>query len=309
MVAQYLSAIWTAIAPPRRATRELLQSMARCSPVASAVLFGLMAATQGPAQSSTQKTTAPLPAYDVASIKPGKGGMGSTLLFRLDGLTANRMTLKSLIKEAYGIEDDQISGAPSWLSTQTYDIEAKVDGADAAALERLSEEQRKLMFQSFLGERFQLKVHRETKELSILALVIAKNGPKLREAKAGDAYPDGIKGPDGKPAGHAGMLMWGNGRLTGQGISIAAMVPPLAQELGRTVVDKTGLKGTYDVELRWTPDDTSTPITGPEGRTAGESPTPSIFTAIQEQLGLKLESRKASVEVLVVDHVEAPAAN
>jgi uncharacterized protein (TIGR03435 family) len=271
--------------------------------------FGLVSATQSRAQTQAEDNAVKLPAYDVASIKPGKPGMSSTLLFRLDGLTASRMTLKSLIKEAYGIEDDQILGAPSWLNTQTYDIEAKVDGADTPALERLSEDQRKLMFQSFLKERFQLKVHRETKELPILALVIAKNGPKLQEAKPGDTYPDGIKGPDGKPAGHAGMMMWGNGRLTGQGISIASMVPPLTQQLGRTVLDKTGLTGRYDVELRWTPDNTSTPTSGPDSGTAAESPTPSIFTAIQEQLGLKLESRKAPVEVLVIDHVDAPAAN
>ncbi len=271
--------------------------------------FGLVSATQSRAQTNAEDTAVKVPVYDVASIKPGKPGEGSMLLFRLDGLTANRMTLKALIREAYGIENDQILGAPTWLNTQSYDIEAKVDGADAAALERLSEDQRKLMFQSFLGERFQLKVHRETKELSILALVVAKNGPKLREAKPGDTYPEGIKGPDGKPGGHAGMMMWGNGRLTGQGISIASMVPPLTQQLGRTVLDKTGLTGRYDVELRWTPDDTSTPATGPDSGTAGESPTPSIFTALQEQLGLKLESRKAPVEVLVIDHVEAPAAN
>jgi uncharacterized protein (TIGR03435 family) len=270
--------------------------------------FGLVSATQSRAQTQAEDTAVKVPVYDVASIKPGKPGMGSTLLFRLDGLTANRMTLKALLREAYGIENDQIVGAPSWVNTQTYDIEAKVDAADAAALERLSEDQRKLMFQSFLAERFQLKVHRETKELSI-ALVIAKNGPKLREAKPGDTYPDGIKGPDGKPGGHAGMMMWGSGRLTGQGISIASMVPPLTQQLGRTVLDKTGLTGRYDVELRWTPDDTSTPATGPDSGTAAESPAPSIFTALQEQLGLKLESRKAPVEVLVIDHVQAPSAN
>ncbi|HET6218193.1 MAG TPA: TIGR03435 family protein [Acidobacteriaceae bacterium] len=271
--------------------------------------LGLVSATQGRAQIQAEDIAVKLSMYDVASIKPGKSGMGSTLLFRLDGFTAKGMTLKALMREAYGIENDQILGAPNWLNTQTYDIEAKVDGADAAALERLSEDQRKLMFQSFLKDRFQLKVHRETKELPVLALVIAKNGPQLQEAKPGDTYPDGIKGPDGKPAGHAGMMMWGNGRLTGQGISIAAMVPPLTQQLGRTVLDKTGLTGRYDVELRWTPDNTSTPASGPDSGTAAESQTPSIFTAIQEQLGLKLESQKAPVEVLVIDHVAAPAAN
>ncbi len=294
--------------------KNMLPAVCEVVGLAVALIFGLLYATdsraaQSPAQSSTQKTATPLPAYDVASIKPGKSDMGTTLLFRLDGFTAKGMNLKSLIKEAYGVENDQILGAPNWLNTETYDIEAKVDGADATALGKLSDDQRKLMFQSFLRERFQLKVHWETKELSILALVVAKNGPKLQEAKPGDTYPDGIKGPDGKAEGHAGMMMWGNGRLTGQGISIAQIVQPLTQQLGRTVLDQTGLTGKYDVELRWTPDNTSTPTAGPDSGIAAESPTPSIFTAIQEQLGLKLESHKAPVEVLVIDHAEMASAN
>jgi uncharacterized protein (TIGR03435 family) len=267
------------------------------------ILFGLLSAMPSAAAPQTENPSPHPPAYDVASIKPGKSGDGSTLLFRLDGFTAKGMTLKSLMKEAYGIEDDQISGAPKWVNSETYDIEAKVDGADSAELERLSEDQRHLMFQSFLMERFKLKVHWETKELPILALVVAKGGPKLQQAKPGDTYPNGIKGLDGKAGGHAGMMMWGRGRLTGQGIPIASMVPPLTQQLGRIVQDKTGLTGKYDVELRWTDD------TGPDTRPASDPAAPSIFTAIQEQLGLKLDSQKAPVEVLVIDHVDAPSAN
>jgi uncharacterized protein (TIGR03435 family) len=244
------------------------------------------------------------PTYDVASIKPSKASDETTLLFRPGAFSAKGMTLKSLLKEAYGIQDDQISGAPKWVSSQTYDIEAKVDGVDAATLEKLSEDQFKGMFRSFLRDRFQLKVHWETKELPVLALVVAKGGPKLQQAKPGDTYPDGIKGPDGKPAGHAGMLMWGRGRLTGQGIPIGNLVPPLTQELGRIVEDKTGLTGNYDIELRWTTDDAA-----PDSRSASDSPGPSLFTAMQEQLGLKLESQKAPVQVLLIDHVEQPAPN
>jgi uncharacterized protein (TIGR03435 family) len=244
------------------------------------------------------------PTYDVASIKPSKASDETTLLFRPGAFSAKGMTLKSLLKEAYGIQDDQISGAPKWVSSQTYDIEAKVDGVDAATLEKLSDDQFKGMFRSFLRDRFQLKVHWETKELPVLALVVAKGGPKLQQAKPGDTYPDGIKGPDGKPAGHAGMLMWGRGRLTGQGIPIGNLVPPLTQELGRIVEDKTGLTGNYDIELRWTTDDAA-----PDSRSASDSPGPSLFTAMQEQLGLKLESQKAPVQVLLIDHVEQPAPN
>jgi uncharacterized protein (TIGR03435 family) len=268
------------------------------------ILFGLLSVTSGGAAPQAANPAVQLPSYDVASIKPSKAGDGSTLLFRTGTFTAKGMTLKSLIKEAYGIEDDQISEAPKWVSSQTYDIEAKVDGADAATLEKLSDDQSRLMFQSFLRDRFQLKVHWETKDLPVLALVVAKGGPKLQQAKPGDTYPDGIKGPDGKPEGHAGMMMWGRGRLTGQGIPIGNLVPPLTQELGRIVQDKTGLTGKYDIELRWTTDDAA-----PDSRSASDSPGPSIFTAMQEQLGLKLESQKAPVKVLLIDHVEQPPPN
>jgi uncharacterized protein (TIGR03435 family) len=277
-----------------------LQNRWRSCAAVLSILSGMLAAVPGEVAAQIANP----PTYDVASIKPSKASDETTLLFRPGAFSAKGMTLKSLLKEAYGIQDDQISGAPKWVSTQTYDIEAKVDGVDAATLEKLSEDQFKGMFRSFLRDRFQLKVHWETKELPVLALVVAKGGPKLQQAKPGDTYPDGIKGPDGKPAGHAGMLMWGRGRLTGQGIPIGNLVPPLTQELGRIVEDKTGLTGNYDIELRWTTDDAA-----PDSRSASDSPGPSLFTAMQEQLGLKLESQKAPVQVLLIDHVEQPAPN
>jgi uncharacterized protein (TIGR03435 family) len=224
-------------------------------------------------------------------------------LFQLGRFTAEGMTLKNLIKQAYGIEDDQISGAPKWVTSQTYDIEAKVDNADAATLKNLSEDQYKHMFQLFLEDHFHLKVHWETKELPVLTLVVAKGGPRLQSAKPGDTYPNGIKGPDGKPAGHAGMMMWGRGRLTGQGIPIASLLPPLTQQLGRIVQDKTGLTGTYDIELHWTED------AAPDSGAASDASEPSIFTAIEEQLGLKFQSQKAPVQVLLIDHVDQPSEN
>lgn len=281
-----------------------LQNRRRSRMAVLSMFSGLLALTPGVAAAQAASPSPPPPAYDVASIKPSKADDGSTLLFRPGAFTAKGMTLGYLIKQAYGIEDDQISGAPKWVDSQTYDIEAKVDGADAATLKKLSEEQLTLMFQSFLRERFQLKVHWETIELPVLALVVAKGGPKLQQAKPDDTYRDGIKGPDGKPAGHAGRMMWGRGRLSGEGVPIGDLVPPLTQELGRIVQDKTGLTGKYDIELRWTTDDAA-----PDSRSASDSSGPSIFTAMQEQLGLKLESQKALVKVLLIDHVEQPAPN
>ena len=296
--------------------RRILSIIPGAVALAVPLAFGLVYATPNRGETQREDTAAKLPAYDVAAIKPDKSGMGPRILFSADRLTATRVTLKFLIKMAYGVEDDQILGASNWLNSETYDIEAKVDSSEVSEVSKLSDNQRMVMFQRLLADRFKLALHRETKELPVYALVIAKNGPKLQEAKPGDTYPNGIKGPDGKPAGHAGMMMWGRGRLTGQGIPIASLVPPLSQQLSRTVQDRTGLTGKYDIELHWTPDDAADPMTGPQGDrptsengNSAESPEPSFFTAIQEQLGLKLDSRKAPVEVLVIDHAEMPSAN
>lgn len=279
------------------------------------ILFGQVTASQRGAGSQAEDAAIKPPAYDVVSIKPDRSGIGPRLLFTLDALTATKVTLRFLIKEAYGVEDDEISEVPSWIKSETYDIEAKIDGADIAELRKLTEGQWRLMFQALLADRFKLKVHRETKEIPVYELVIAKNGSTLQEAKPGDTYANGIKDDDGHPVGHAGMMEWGMGRLIGQGIPIASMLPPLSQQLGRTVVNKTGLTGNYDIELRWTPDKGSGPtFAAPGGDQQGAAPTAdssglSIFTAIQEQLGLKLESTKAPAEILVIDYAERPSVN
>jgi uncharacterized protein (TIGR03435 family) len=285
-------------------------AMAVVLPIVSAQLD----AAQSNVESQSANPTVDLPGFEVASVKPDKSGFGPRILLTADGLTATKVTVKFLIKEAYGVEDDEISGAPNWLDSETYDVDAKVSSADLAALEKLDERQRMRMLQPLLAERFQLKVRRETKEIPVYALVIAKNGPKLHVAKPGDTYPDGIKRPDGTPGGRPGMMMWGRGRLVAQGIPITSLLPPLTQQLERTVLDKTGLKGTYDITLLWTPEDQAPMPNGAEGNRQGSGPAAdssgaSIFTAIQEQLGLKLESQKGQVEGLVIDHVERPSEN
>jgi len=274
-----------------------------------ALLLSPVNATQSTSQSPTGDTKATLPAYELAAIKPGKPGLGSMILFTPDGLTATRVTLKFLVKMAYRVEDDQIVGGPKWFDSNTYDVEAKVDSSEVAELSKLNENQRSLMLQQLLADRFQLALHRENRDLPVYALVIAKSGPKLQEAKPGDTYPNGLKGRDGAPIGHAGPMTWGSGRLIGQGIPISSMVPALSQQLGRIVQDRTGLTGKYDVKLKWAPDEPQRGQAGPDSGLAAESPTASIFTAIQEQLGLKLESRKAPVEVLVIELAESPSAN
>jgi uncharacterized protein (TIGR03435 family) len=286
-------------------------TMALVLPIVSAQLI----AAQSNVEPQRAGPTADLPGFEVTSVKPDKAGEGSTILLTADGLTAKRVTVKFLIKEAYGVEDDEITGAPGWLNSETYDVDAKVSSSDLAALGKLDETQRLRMLQTVLAERFQLKVHRAPKEIPVYALVIAKNGPKLHQAKPGDTYADGIKGPNGKPGGRPGMMTWGRGRLVAQGIPIASLLPPLTQQLERTVLDKTGLKGTYDITLLWTPEDGQAPMPNrAEGNRQGNGPAAdssgaSIFTAIQEQLGLKLDSQKGQVEGLFIDHVEKPSEN
>ena len=126
-------------------------------------------------------------------------------MFTPDGFSATNVPLQFFLREAYGVEDDQISGAPNWVRSDGYDIEAKVDGSDVAKLSKISFDQRRLMFQPLLEDRFKLKVHWEQKELPVYALVTAKSGAKLHEAKPGDTYSQGIKGPDG--TGRAGTMM------------------------------------------------------------------------------------------------------
>jgi uncharacterized protein (TIGR03435 family) len=262
------------------------------------------------AQSQSQNTAAPLPRYEyeAATIKPSQGpgpykkiGMWAAP----DGFSAWFITPQQIISIAYGVESLQLSGGPSWLPSERFDIEAKMDAATTEALAKLSQAQRVLaqqqMLQALLADRFQLTVHRETKEGTIYTLVIGKGGPKLQEAKPGDP-------------GAGNTTSKSSGDLTAQAVSIARLAKILMQMLGRPVLDKTELKGVYDFKLQFTPDDRLQPPNGAAANARlpvppADSNAPSLFEALQEQLGLKLESGKGPVEVIVVDHVERPSAN
>jgi len=303
-------------------SRKLLLSAAGVLAIAVPVVLGLLNTTEGRAQSTPQSAPTANYTYDVASIKPVKPSGGPVrvgLMFGPDSLSATNGTLQGLIQAAYGIQDFQISGAPDWVRSEQYDIEAKMDSAVADAIRKLDPEQRRTvrqqMLQALLADRFKLTIHRDTKELPVYALVVAKNGPKLQEAKSDATYPNGIKGPDG--VARAGMMRMGQGELTAQGVPLANLVGSLSRRLGRTVIDKTGLTGNYDFTLHWTPDESQGPMLkgadgGPQGANNAAQPDssgPSIFTALQEQLGLKLESQKSLVEIIVIDQVEKPSEN
>ena len=172
------------------------------------------------------------------------------------------------------------------------------------------------MLQTVLADRFKLAFHWGTKELPVYALVVAKKGSQINEAKPGDNCPNGIKDLDGQ--GHGDVMRFGRGLLVGQGVSIASLVRMLSQQqLGRHVVDKTELAGKYYFTLQWTPDvNQGGLLKGLDGgqQSAGnaaspDSSGPSLFTAIQEQLGLKLQPERDSVPILIIDHVETPSEN
>jgi len=222
--------------------------------------------------------------------------------------------VKQLIALAYHVKEIQVSGGPSWIDSERFDVNAKEEDADAAALEKLPppqrEEQLRLRVQSLLAERFKLNLQHESKEFPIYALVVAKNGPKLQESKPVESSAN--PGSGGIPQ----MMRMGPGELTGQGLPMDSLATLLSQQLGLNVVNKTGLKGQYDFTLRWAAEQGRTgmiqgPPAGPGADNAPppESSGPSIFTAIQEQLGLKLESQKGPVDSLVVEHVEKPSGN
>jgi uncharacterized protein (TIGR03435 family) len=271
------------------------------------VLYGqgnTTAVTKSPAENTTVK----LPVFDVVSVRQNKSG---TNAFRSrstpDGISVENASLLMLIREAYAMMnslDDRFLRVPDWASKERYDIQAKVDPSDIAELPKLDAIQRGLMLQALLADRFKLVTHREVKEQPVYALVIAKSGLKLTESKPDDTHPDGAE--EGHGNKRPNTIHTSRGHLAAQTIAMPDLEVMLTQITGRTVLDKTGLKGNYDVTLNFAPvDGQPTLLNG----VPQEETRPSIFTALQEQIGLKLESQKASVEVLVIDHVEHPSEN
>ena len=255
------------------------------------------------------QTAAPAPAFEVASIKPNTAGTGMIQVsYGASGFSTINLDIKNLILMAWVLKtDEQISGMPAWTNSAHYDINAKMDAETAARLRQLTPEQNQLarsqMLQALLSDRFKLKVHHETKDLPLYHLQLARSGLKIKPADPGNTYANGIKAPDG--TSHPGMWSMGRGRMDGQAIAIAPLADHLSRMLHRQVIDDTGLTGKYDIALRWTPDDL--PADSPE--TTGTSTAPSLFTALQEQLGLRLESAKGPVDTIVVDHIETPSEN
>lgn len=296
------------------------KSLAAVVAIATLLVFSALTVTPVRAQSYAENASGLALAYEVTSLEPSGPDSGMVrFFFTPEGVSATGVTLQSLIQEAYGVGDHQISEAPDWVKSEHYDIKATVDKSVADELGKLSEDQRTVanqrMLQALLEERFKLALQRVTKELPVYALVIAKNGPKLQESKAGETYPNGFTGPDRGGAGMMKITMDGEmGQLAGQGVSVTSMAHALSQRLGCNVLDETGLSGNYDFTLHWPTteglalaDERTEDCQRRADSSLSLSRGPSIFTAIQEQLGLKLEAQTAPMEILAIEHVEMPS--
>jgi uncharacterized protein (TIGR03435 family) len=225
--------------------------------------------------------------FDVATIKPSKATGGMNNLRDPVQATWTNMPLAVLIRSAYHLQPDQLVVGSSWISSDRWDIIAKSE-------KPATREQQDKMLQPILADRFKLKVHWQTRTLPQYELVVGRGGPKLHKVQEGD--------PDARPA----STRIGKGLIDAHGIASAEFAGWLRSELGRPVVDRTGLTGKYDFKLQWEADE-SQPNSG------GDAPPPdatgpSIFAAIR-QLGLKLNAIKGQVEVLVIDHAEKPSEN
>jgi uncharacterized protein (TIGR03435 family) len=227
------------------------------------------------------------PAFEVASIKPIQAAPGSASgIQSLPGRIIGRnVTLKRCIRGAYDIPETLIFGGPKWADEERYEIDAKAAGP-------AGDHDMMVMLQSLLAERFHLVFHREQKQMSGYALVVAKRGLKAeRSAKDNGARTSTSRGS-----------------IEAEASTMANLAQKLSDALREPVADFTAVEGRFNFKLSWNPDDAK-PLTPRVTGTPAESSAPSMFTALEEQLGLKLESRKVPVEVFVIDNVEKPSAN
>jgi bla regulator protein BlaR1 len=328
--------------------KRLLLAALSTSVIVGPVAFGLM--QNAPPSGQFLHANGPLPSFEVASIKPNHSGSGfaATGAGLLSGrrgpaipndrFIATNITIKQLILWAWApgttrpLPEDQVVGGPGWVKSDRYDIDAKLADWQVTALEKLAPWDRtvqvKLMVQSLLADRFKLVLNDgATAPRPVYALVIAKGGPKLQETARCGTPPPGIPMPPPPPPPPGGFPITSQRSATlirksiagGPGAIVACAIPIsdfarwLQGELGRPVLDQTGLKGDYSFDLKWTPDlnkPGAMPGQSPGAEAAlHDSSGPSIFTAVQEQLGLKLESTKSTEEAMAIVHVEKPSEN
>jgi uncharacterized protein (TIGR03435 family) len=217
----------------------------------------------------------PAPSFDVATIKPGTGDGSFSQDTSPDGrFSARNLTVWNLIRFGYNLTDLQIIGGPGWIKTQGFDIQAQ-------PATPVAKEETFKMVQSLLKDRFRLQAHKENRETPAFSLTVASSGPKL------------------PPANGEGARTMQMGSLNTSSMTLASLCQILEFELGRPVVDRTGLQGAFAIQLQWASDKARVP----------DSTLPALTTAVQEQLGLKLDSVRNPVEVLVIDNIQQPSEN
>jgi uncharacterized protein (TIGR03435 family) len=251
----------------------------------------LLTAAAGFCQVKTD--TASRPEFEVASIKrskPGAEGGGIKPMPGGQTYIATNVPVKLMIKLMFHLNNSQISGGPGWLDTDLYDVEAKADGPQSI-------DELHVMFQNLLVDRFKLQYHKETRILPAYELVVDKSGAKLTVNTSAEHFDIPIRGT-------------GFGKLEATHCSMSYFAWLISQMLNQLVIDQTGLAQFYDFKLEWAPQPPPGLAAGPDAA-ANLPPTngPDIFTAVREQLGLKLESHKEPVEVMVIDHIERPSEN
>jgi uncharacterized protein (TIGR03435 family) len=293
--------------------RKFVLTTAGVAPLAVLAVLGTLHASRLRAQ--TPPGSADRPTFDVASVKPNKSGDGRVMFRPEPGgrCTGSNVTVGMLVNVAYQLKPHQMVGGPAWMDSEHFDVEAKAEGNPPI-------EQIRLMLQSLLADRFKLVVHHETRQFPVYALVLSKagkTGPRLLvhsdDTKCADvsAGPPPLPSPGaGLPPAPCGGFFVGNRRLAAQKVTTEMLARTLANFVDRIVVDQTGLSGVFDVDFEFTPLQSPLGVQrGPDASAPDPSAPPSIFTALQEQLGLKLVAQTDPVDVLVIDHVERPSEN
>jgi len=284
--------------------------------IAPLFLLGVAVPWQAQAQDPSVPADATL-TFDVASVKPNKtGDRRVSVVSEPNGrFTMTNVPAQLMLLIAYQLQPYQIVGAPSWLQSERYDLIAKApDGRPADSGGTAGPGPLQFMLRNLLADRFKLKVHTETREMPIYALVLSRGdgklGPKLQPSTVecgapgrgrGAALPSGGLSLENLPSC---SILATAASVGGKGLPLTQLASNLSQRVGRTVVDRTGLTGRYDFLVEHTPD----PPAGaaPPGGPPADPDRPSIYAALQEQLGLKLDAQRGAVDVLVVDAIERP---
>ena len=279
---------------------------------AVSIVFGVATVAQVAAQNAAPQTASVSPddpkfaafVYDVVSIKRNKGDDSSVMRMLPNGSVARNVSLRSFVATAYGVDSVSLHGTPDWLNREMYDIDAKMDPAVEDAYQKLSREERGRAFQHMwrvaLEDRLNLRVHTEIKEGPAYALVIARGGLRIHHT----AEPNATGGTFSLSSGEGGAVI-----VTGHGVQIQRLLPTLTSVVGAPVIDQTGLTDLFDFTLKFA----STRMVA-AAQPAGDSTplpetAPQLPAAVQEQLGLKLESTKGPIKIAVIDHIERPSAN